>query len=106
MTVLQVPSRKTSDRKGAPSCYEESQYTKGHGLERYLLCHTSLIRNSVGSISVEVSELKRKKDFIDKIASRKFGTLHSADVITELAEYRSKTVSFFSLPRKSISIEI
>jgi hypothetical protein len=46
--------------------------------------------------------IKKKKNFIDKIASRKFGTVHSADVITELAEYRSKK-GFF---RKSVCIEI
>ena len=59
MTILQVPSRKPYGRKGAPSCYEESQYTKGRGLERYLLCLTSLIRNSMGNVSVEMSELKK-----------------------------------------------
>jgi hypothetical protein len=100
MTILQVPSRNPSDRKGAPSCYEESQYTKGHGLERYLLCHTSLIRNSMGNISVEISELK--KDFSDKIASRKFDTVLSADVITERAGYRNKTGFFFLPPKKRL----
>jgi hypothetical protein len=44
----------------------------------------------MGNISVEMSELK-KKDFVDKIASRKFGTVHSAVVIPELTEYCSKT---------------
>jgi len=29
------------------------------------------------------------------MASRKFGTVHSADVITALAEYRSKAGLFF-----------
>ena len=65
MTILQVPSKKPYDRKGAPSCYEESQDTEGRGLERYLLFHTSLIRNSMGNVSVEMSELKKKTSSIE-----------------------------------------
>ena len=37
----------------------------------------------------------QKTEFIDKIASRKFDTEHSADVITEHTEYRSKEGFFF-----------
>jgi hypothetical protein len=45
-------------------------------------------------------------EFIDKVATRKFGTEHSAEVIAELAEYRSKEVFFFgkALVLKSASV--
>jgi hypothetical protein len=49
------------------------------------------------------NERIKKKDFVDKIASRKFGAVHSAAVIPKLAEYRSKTAP---PPGKSVCIKI
>jgi len=88
MTILQEPFRKPSDRKGALRCYEEFQQKKGQGLERCYATHVLDLKFNGECLSSE--ERIQKTKFIDKVATRKFGTEHSAEVIAKLAEHRSK----------------
>ena len=85
-----MPSIKPFDRKGTPSCSEESQETKRRGFEDvYYVAHT-LNPKFNGECLSRDSLIKKKTEFIEKVATRKSGSERSAEVVAELAEYRSR----------------